>query len=490
MKKVLIGTAGLLACVLALGIYMWRFESRPAPAAPGEWQPTPVLPHPEAPLDRLTLIRSDDKIVFEQDPQAKIWMIKEPLSTFVDPMFVEPLFRDVPKTRKEKLISLEPADLSLYQLDRPAVQIVFHYRDGTPEATLLIGKLNYNQDRYFAKLKDQKPVFLISTKIESFLIAPFDAFRSKSLFHRNPEQVMSFQTKIDDPEFKKALGNPMEVKLVVQKGERGQPQWQIVDPIQETAVFAVVGAFFKRLLLSSSQTVIDVKDGNFAPYGLDQPRARILLTLVDGSREEVDFGAVSAADGTIYARNQLNTEVLPMDLSLFQDLFTSCFRNTQILNINRPLKVTRLDVEFPGDPRGNFSLLQDLAFTYRFADQPEQQTVRARVQWIIGPFRNYLVTYAVNHEPYPRKDYGLDPPRMRVKIYEGDALSMDMSVGNTVVRAGEVHTFLEDNLRKCILETSVDLVNEIPTNRGQLVATPEEIELAKKRSMKAKNEEK
>lgn len=490
MKKVLMVSLGMAVVVAGLAAYVLVFETEPKPKhAPGTWQPTPILEQ-EGVINKMTLIRPDGPVVLEFAPKANAWIIKEPVETFSDPYFFDGLIQDLPKIIREKLIDVNPEDLSRYNLDQPQGEIVYHFIDGRPDVHLLIGKMNYRKTHLYAKLKSKPAVFLIDLSIRTYVFAPFYAFRLKSLLFHKPEEILSLEIKILDPELKKELSSALEPKLVVQKRVKQKPQWVIVKPVSEKALFKAVDKFFNSLRNITTKTVLDPENDDYSPFGLDRPQAKIILDMVNGRKEEIIFSAPDKEKNIAYARNMARPEVLLLSKGFFYEVISSNFRKDLVFEQTRKLQLSSIAFEFPSDPRKNFIIEHEEGRIFFLADDPEKKVLWSTIKWVLNPFKVIPQTYISHFEPLPRESYGLDPAYMRIKAYEGGEIFMDVSIGNTVRVNEKLFTHFQDNMRKCILAIPKNLIEVIPHSPEHFIATPQSLEKIKKREQRRKNKKK
>ncbi|HUT53468.1 MAG TPA: DUF4340 domain-containing protein [bacterium] len=484
MKKTLALTLGLMVLAAGLAIYIFVVEKKPAPAAPpGEWQPTLVLEQGNT-VDQVTLVRPSDKIVFHVVPGTNLWKITAPVQALAHPIYVDMMIRDIVQMQREKLIDLDPVDLAKYQLDKPQGEIIAHYTNGRPDTRVLIGKLNYNQDHLFAKLAGQPTVFLIKPDVAQYLEAPLDEFRSKALFLSLANNVLSVEIKIEDPALKQMFPYSIEPKLVVQKQPGARPQWVIVSPIHENAEFGKVKEFFNKLTRVQAAKVFDASGEGLARYGLDQPSARIVFTLLDGDKEEIDFGAHDAETGAVYARNTLLTQVVPISGQLFSYLMNNNFRGDKILADIKVVNVSSLSLEFPGTPEKNLTINKEKAMVFYFAGDPESKATGQQLSFIFAPFMANDVFFINQVEPLPVQKYGLEPGNLKIKVYDGENLALDVVLGDTVTQNGTTGTYVKDNLRKCIVFSPANLYDKMPLSKESLKATPEDLEKIEKRRLR------
>lgn len=477
MKKTLAVTATLLAVAIAMGLYLYVYlpQKEKESAPPMEWMPGKVIERTET-FNRFTLKTPEFRIALERIPNSEAWRIVEPLEALADSITSQMLINDFSNLEMEKLIDPDPKDLSQYHLDQPLAEVVYEFSNRDP-VTLLIGKINYGQDHFFAKLESAPEVFLVPIIIKEHLRSSVEQFRSKTLLFHHPSQIQGFEMKIDDPEIKKSLSQAIEPKLVVQKQKEGKPEWVILKPINEPAAFDEVSNFFTYLQRPYALSVIDIEEKDLPQYGLDSPRARILFSMLDGTREEIWFGDSLDTESKVYALNTAQPRVLVVDGKFFENLILSDFRKRNIINIDSDQKVNKLVVQFPRRDEEDYTLITESRRLLHVDKDPEKAVPRMRVTAIYNLFRTSKPFILHHLEPFHLEDYGLAPERLRVRAYGiGDALIFDVSLGDTLLdeKSGTVYTYILDRNRNFVAALPVNAYEKMPYKLQDMILSEEE----------------
>jgi len=478
MKKTLIATGILALAAVSLGAYLYLFDREDKGSGdPPKWEPAPVFSGHGEQLDRVTIKTHEKHIVMEYEESVGAWMLREPVNAFVDPISARILTGDLLRLEKERLIELDPEELSKYRLDDPLAEITCHFADTEDEVTLLVGKLNYTQDNYFAMLQSEPLVFLVPTSVKTALNVTADSMRSKRLLYHEPKEIVKVDIKVHDPELKKLMPQILEPVIVLQKSESGRPEWVIVRPVKEKAHFKYVDEFFRALRFSSNLGVIDVEKEQLPEFGLDRPRASIKLAVTRGPDEEIIFGRTDQEKGITYAMNTLRGEAVLMKTDLFYSIIASHFRQKTLMESRgMGFHPDRVEMIFPSRPEDSFTILYEKDRIYRFEKEPDKKVFNRRFRFLILPFMKQELTYLDHLAPFNRQELGLDEPVLRIRMVESGQLIMDVSVGDTLGDyRGLTSTAIEDHIRGYIASLPLDVLDEIPYKKQHFVATKEEL---------------
>jgi hypothetical protein len=223
------------------------------------------------------------EILLERNPEEEgsRWRIVSPIQSAALDFPIEQLLNTF--SRLTPQITLEGAtDLAAFGLDQPRHQIALFPKEGDPYR-LAIGNDNFDGSGFYAQPEGGQVVLLSSAQKGSLLLSLL-ALRDKTLLSFDRAAVKSLQVQLAEAEV---------VRL-----QRQEETWQIVEP----RVLPADDLNVDRLLntLSRLQAVefpAETKD-ELAPYGLEQPSARLTVELEGGKTLNVALG--SEKDGQVY----------------------------------------------------------------------------------------------------------------------------------------------------------------------------------------------
>jgi hypothetical protein len=292
---------GLVVVAAALGAYVYFVESkRPVGGAAAD-------------LPRLFSVKADDiaevsvkSASGETTTVKKIggaWQITQPLATAADEAEVSGIVSGLTSVDASRTVEENPGSLAQFGLDQPRIVVGFTTADGKQARQLLIGDKTATLGDLYAKLPNEKKVFLIAGSYES----TFD----RSTFDLRQKTVLAFdRDKVDRIEI--AFG-PAGVALAREGGE-----WTLKTPYAAAADYGTVEGLVGRLQTAQMKAITAQEPADLKPYGLDKPDTTVTVG-TGSSRARLLFGAKTDA-GTVYAKDEARPMVFTVESSLLDDM--------------------------------------------------------------------------------------------------------------------------------------------------------------------------
>lgn len=225
------------------------------------------------------------EILLERTPEEEgsHWRIVSPIQSAALDFPIEQLLNTF--SRLTPQITLEGAtDLAAFGLDQPRHQIALFPKEGDPYR-LAIGNDNFDGSGFYAQPAGKEVVLLPSVQKGS-LLPSLLALRDKTLLQFDTAEVKALQVQLAEAE-------PEVVRL-----QRQDDTWQIVQPRELPADDLNVDRLLNTLSrLQAVEFPAETKD-ELAPYGLEQPSARLTVELEGGKTLNVALG--SEKDGQVY----------------------------------------------------------------------------------------------------------------------------------------------------------------------------------------------
>jgi hypothetical protein len=225
------------------------------------------------------------EILLERNPEEEgsHWRIVGPIQSAALDFPIEQLLNTF--SRLTPQITLEGAtDLAAFGLDQPRHQIALFPKEGDPYR-LAIGNDNFDGSGFYAQPAGKEVVLLPSVQKGS-LLPSLLALRDKTLLQFDTAEVKALQVQLAEAE-------PEVVRL-----QRQDDTWQIVQPRELPADDLNVDRLLNTLSrLQAVEFPAETKD-ELAPYGLEQPSARLTVELEGGKTLNVALG--SEKDGQVY----------------------------------------------------------------------------------------------------------------------------------------------------------------------------------------------
>jgi hypothetical protein len=228
------------------------------------------------------------------------WEIVQPATAAADEGTVSGITSNLASVEIQRVIEENPPDLTEYGLAAPRVEVAF--KAGGQERRMQIGEKTPSGTDVYAKLADDKKVFLVSSYLDStFNRTTFD-LRDKSVLKVDREKVDSLEVSTADR---------------TMRFEKVNGEWQMTRPAAGRADFSAVDGLVQRV--SGVQMKALPPDASDAKqYGLDKPAATVRIG--SGSSQATLLLGASPAEGDVYAKDAARPTVFTIDRSLLDDL--------------------------------------------------------------------------------------------------------------------------------------------------------------------------
>lgn len=253
------------------------------------------------------------------------WEIVQPAGAPSDQATVSGITSNLASIEIQRVIDENPSDLKEFGLAAPRVEVAFTMNG--QQRRLQLGMKTPSGTDVYAKLADEKKVFLISSFLEAtFNRSTFD-LRDKSVLKLEREQIDALEVT--------ASGHSTRF-------EKKNGEWQIAAPPAGRAEFAAVDGLVSRV--SSVQMKSIVPDAtDLKKYGLDTPASTVRLG--SGSSQATLLVGGAAEAGSVYAKDLSRPAVFTIDSSLVDDLKkdASEYRQKDLFDA-RSFNTTRLEV--------------------------------------------------------------------------------------------------------------------------------------------------
>jgi hypothetical protein len=314
----------LLVVAIGLGAYVYFVEfKKPAGDAPAKKDK--VFTVDADTIDEITVkSEAGDRTTLKKT--GADWQIVQPIAAPSDPAAVSGLTSNLAALELGRVIDENPSDLKEFGLADPRVTVTF--KAGGKAQTLDIGQKTPTGTDLYAKLGDQKKVFLISSFLDSsFNRTTFD-LRDKTVLKLDPAKVDALEVThgTDTLKFAKTEG-----------------EWQIEQPIATRADFGAVEGLVSRISSAQMKSIAAAEATDLKTYGLDKPAASVKIGT--GSSQATLVIGAAAGEGAVYAKDGARPAVFTLDSSLVDDLKTDAgeYRQKDLFDA-RAFTATRIDI--------------------------------------------------------------------------------------------------------------------------------------------------
>jgi hypothetical protein len=204
------------------------------------------------------------------------------------------------------------------------------FKAGGTQQRLQIGQKTPSGTDVYARIGDQKKVFLISSFLEStFNRSSFD-LRDKAVLKLDREKIDSL-----------AVTAGRDLRFAKVNGE-----WSLKAPIEGRAEFSAVDGLVSRLAGLQMKSIVP---DPAAPqkYGLQKPAATVQIG--SGSSQATLVLGGSAAEETVYARDLARPAVFTVEASLLEELKKdpSEYRQKDVFDA-RAFNTSRIEIQHKG----------------------------------------------------------------------------------------------------------------------------------------------
>lgn len=298
------GVKSLVALVVVLaglGAYIYFVESKKPQGAEANLGPKVFSVKSDA-IEELTVKASNgDRTSLRKAGGA--WQITQPVSAPADEAEVTGILTNISTVDNMRTVDENPGDLAQFGLASPRVEIEFKAAGAKQSQRLLIGDKTTTLGDLYAKLPNEKKVFLIS--------GSFDPTFNRNTFDLRLKTVLAFERdKVD----RITLQTPATgVELARAGGE-----WKLVRPVQAPADYGTVEGMVGRVQTAQMKAIAAQEAADLKPYGLDKPEATI--TLGTGSSRATLLVGGKAESSTVYAKDEARPMVFTVESSLLDDL--------------------------------------------------------------------------------------------------------------------------------------------------------------------------
>ena len=243
------------------------------------------------------------------------WRLIEPVKAAADSSEITTIASSLASLEIQRVVDENPADLKQYGLEPARVEVAFRRQGEKELRQVQIGEKTPTGTDLYARVPDQKRVFLVS----SFLDSTFN----KNTFALRDRRILVFDRNMVDG---LELTNGAAKTQLVKSGS----EWRLASPISVRADFAAVEGSLERLSSTQMQGIVDPEGKDLAKYGLTKPTGTIVVktgsssaTLTLGSTENALLHAKDSSRPVVFTIAPILREDVMRSVSDFRrkDLF-------------------------------------------------------------------------------------------------------------------------------------------------------------------------
>ena len=341
---------------------------------------------------------------------ASDWVIVSPIKARADEFTVNALLTSISQAAPERVISGKDVKWDDYGFEKQTLSVTLGTDQGRNHR-LVFGAQNPSKSSYYAKLDDDKKLYLVADTLKNAL--------DKSLFDLRDKTVMAFA--------------PSEIeKLVIQKKgvkneftREGVSQWNIVNPEQFRVKNVAISTFLRKLSHLTALEIIDDPETDTGIYGLNPPPETISIFGKDFNQTlHVGTNVKSEADSSPkrghYVKVDGSDTVFVIDSPAITDfrMDADVLEDKSLLSLNTQ-EVSKIEVSF--DHR-KVIIYKSEDKKWNLEEQRQAEPVREwQVTGILWKLRDLDYLSLTSPIPSSLPDLGLSDPQLVITLGHGDA---------------------------------------------------------------------
>jgi len=213
------------------------------------------------------------------------WKLVEPVQADADAGEVSAVTNAIATLDIDRVVDENPKDLKTYGLDPARVDVAFRVKGQKDARHLLVGDKTTTGGDLYARLPNQKRVFLINSYNDTTFNKNTFALRDKKILKVEADKVDGLEIHDGANVFQFA---------------RSGTDWKIVKPIAARADYGQLQGIVERLTTAQMQSIVSDTDTDLKKYGLDKPATTITIT-TGGTQTALLLG--NTENAVIYAKN-------------------------------------------------------------------------------------------------------------------------------------------------------------------------------------------
>jgi hypothetical protein len=261
------------------------------------------------------------------------WELVAPEKGEADASEISSVTSNLASLEVQRVVDENAGDLAQYGLNPPRVDVGFRVKDEKDFRHLLVGEKTPTGGDLYAKLQNEKKVFLVSSFLDNtFNRTPFD-LRDKSILEFDREKVESVEIVNG--------ARTIEFRRV------GGSDWTIAKPFAARGDYGAIEGLVTRLSSGQMQRIVDAEGKDLKTYGLQKPSLAASVT-AGSAKASLVFGMTEAQ--SIYAKDASRPMVFAVEESLATDLRKDVgeFRRKDVFDF-RSFTANRIEVRRGAD---------------------------------------------------------------------------------------------------------------------------------------------
>jgi hypothetical protein len=230
------------------------------------------------------------------------WKLADPVNADADGNEVSSVTTSLASLDINRVVDENPSNLKEYGLDPPRVEVSFRAKGQKDFKKLLVGERTPTGNDLYAKLPNEKRVFLVNSFNDSTFNKNTFALREKKILKIDREKVDGLEVSEGTNSF---------------QFTKSGTDWKIVKPIMARAEFGQLEGIVERLSTAQMQALTADSTDDLKKYGLDKPTATMTLSL-GGMKTTLTLGKTENA--VVFAKDSTRPAIFTVAPTIKTDV--------------------------------------------------------------------------------------------------------------------------------------------------------------------------
>jgi hypothetical protein len=247
-------------------------------------------------------IKAADGDVSHVQKTGDQWQLVDPVKADADSNEFTSVTTSLASLDINRVIDENPSNLKEYGLDPARIEVSFRAKGQKDFKKLLVGERTPTGNDLYARLPDQKRVFLINSFNDSTFNKNTFALREKKILKIDREKVDGLEVSDGTNSFQFA---------------KSGTNWTIVKPIMARGEFGQLEGIVERLATAQMQALTTDSSNDLKQYGLDKPTATMTLS-ASGMKTTLTLGKTENA--VVFAKDSTRPMIFTVAPTLKGDV--------------------------------------------------------------------------------------------------------------------------------------------------------------------------
>ena len=358
-------------------------------------------------VDELSIENASGRVVCRK--VGEDWQIVAPVTVDAHRGAIQAVLANLERARLTRFLVLDDESieeaLKKYGLDFPHVKVSLRV-GGRLLDTVLFGDENPSGRYVYVKKDSEDRIGMVELYRRTGVDKQWRELRNKTTL-----------------KFKRALATKLRIESQVDTVEvtKSGEEWQMESPTEVKGDGEAIEAILQGLA-SPVEEFVDDAPNSLRPYGLDPPALRVEVSVGD---EVHSLWVGSEKEGNYYAQDLSRDPVFTLDSSFVNQLHRASFE----LKSRKLFDFTRAEVN-----RVEFAYRDSSILCVRdsvvWLAVPQDRPINAmELKAVLFNMEKLKVKKFPTLAQNPHRDYGLNPPRMRIRLWAGEETVGDLSLG-------------------------------------------------------------